>query len=442
MKNIMISKTLFVLLCTFLAASAAMAADDCTGDLWPADINGDCHVQYEDFAILSDNWGEAPPAPYLDLDGIIHIEAESTILGGAYKIDSGPDSVIVSFDGTSHINSVGTASFTMPAEIPAGEYALRVRWQALNQGGVENGAFNISGVTENGGNSDPGAWHSFGPPAGTSGFFMDELAGPSMGVGATSMINGWEVQDGWGAFATSLTIAAGNNGNITIEIMDASATPNYALFIVDYFEFVPIIIPPDLAIYIQAEDCILGGAYKIDSGPDSVIVASDGAAHINATGTVSFTMPAEIPAGEYELSVRWQALNQGGVENGAFNISGVTENGGNSDPGAWHSFGPPAGTSGFFMDELAGPSMGVGATSMINGWEVQDGWGAFATSLTIAAGNNGNVTIEIMDASATPNYALFIIDYFEFEEIAAIPEPATMCLLSLGGFAMLRRSRK
>lgn len=195
-------------------------------------------------------------------------------------------------------------------------------------------------------------------------------------------------------------------------------------------------------ITFQAESTILGGAYKIDSGPDSVIVSFDGTSHINATGTASFTMPAEIPAGEYALRVQWFALNQGGVENGAFNISGVTENGGNSAPGAWHSFGPPAGTSGFFMDELAGPSMGVGATSMINGWEVRDEWGAFATSLTIAAGNNGNVTIEIMDASATPNYALFIIDYFEFEEIAAIPEPATMCLLSLGGFAMLRRSRK
>jgi hypothetical protein len=192
----------------------------------------------------------------------------------------------------------------------------------------------------------------------------------------------------------------------------------------------------------QAESTILGGAYKLDTGPDSVIVSAVGGAHINAVGTASFTMPAEIPAGEYILRVQWLALNQGGVENGAFNISGVTENGGNRSSGDWHSFGPPAGTSGFFLDELAGPSMGLGATSMINGWEVKDAWGAFATSLTIAAGNNGNVTIEILDASATPNYALFIVDYFEFEEIAAIPEPATMSLLALGGLAMLRRRRK
>jgi len=204
---------------------------------------------------------------------------------------------------------------------------------------------------------------------------------------------------------------------------------------------VPSLAIPGDIIHFDAVDCVLSGDYQIDG--TAVIVAADpggsgSAAFINWAGIGSFTMPDEIPAGDYIVRIEWDRVNWGAGNGSSIGFNGITENG-SVEPGQWHGFTAAAGGAGnvFIWDEIAGPTMGLGASEFDGtGWATETG--AFPASITIPPSNLGTIKIDVWDEWTTPNYALFVVNAFEFEEI---PEPATIGLLGLGALALLRRRK-
>ena len=133
-------KLLFLtVLCLFTASGTVLAAD-CVGDNWPADIDKDCRVQFDDYAKLAGNWGGSTPGPYIDPCGTpIIVEAEDCILAGladtgaAYGSE-GLTTVWIASDPCNgyHINTSGTAGLTFPDAIPDGDYILKMTYKTVS----------------------------------------------------------------------------------------------------------------------------------------------------------------------------------------------------------------------------------------------------------------------------------------------------------------------
>ncbi|MFH1615830.1 MAG: hypothetical protein ABIG61_12205, partial [Planctomycetota bacterium] len=228
-------------------------------------------------------------------------------------------------------------------------------------------------------------------------------------------------ESGWGTsednFGTSITVPEDNLGSIAISINDTN--PNgYDCFIVDYFELVPIVNPdPSPSIYIQAEDCNLSGTAYFYGAPDVGPVIADPPP--DGTGVGGMTLPVEIPAGEYYLYIKWQVISWDSGGTSQIGISGVTENNSNEANQLHTLYIGYSGTSPFYLDEIAGPSLGPGATSLnTSGWGITPG--NFGTSITVPENNLGNITISISDDTSN-GYNCFVVDYFVLKPVVTCP---------------------
>jgi len=183
--------------------------------------------------------------PSLAIPGdIITVQAEDCVVGGASAVDG-------TAVGTAYPWQYGTGigTMTMPVEIPAGEYILRMNWSVVSWDSGGTTQLMLSGVTENGSN-EPGDWHTvYLYVDGSHGPYLDELAGPSFaGTGSEYeplSDSGWDTSED--NFGTSITVPAGNLGTITLSLWDDNAN-GYNCFFVDYFEFEEIPEPATMGL--------------------------------------------------------------------------------------------------------------------------------------------------------------------------------------------------
>jgi hypothetical protein len=429
------NRTILSILMSVLCFAGVSGAATCTGGIWPGDINKDCYVNFDDFAMLAANWmktntGTGAPvlitSPIPSGGATIHVEAENCTLGGSYYSSGG----VVYVAGTPGVansfqSNSGNATFQFPNAIPDGTYFLKVHWSVGNtfSGGITDaymiGAASGSSakIYENGATSQ-GGWHTFYPHI-DSDTATDYLAGtdPNFNIGPI-----WT-----GApKASYLTLQGVGANQFQVTIWDQSAL-NYAYIGVDYFELVPVSAP----IKIEAENCILadatgadGGYYLIwtpgwQSGASVVSFAADSSGNVqSAKGQIKISLPMAIPDGTYYLGVHWKANNTFvGSSQYAYLLNtsqgSLVENG-ISNQGGWHTYYPNKSAT-VADDYLAGPDPNFNIGPIWTG-------SPKASSITVSNIGAGDFNIYLWDMSAA-NYDYMDVDYFTLTPVTIPGQP-------------------
>ena len=185
-------KSLFCLLCLSIAAPSALAAGNCTGHIWAADIDQDCRVHLSDFSQIAKDYGFSAD-PYPDPCAAYGTDdwPYGDNLGTTVSVDFTPapaDPIQVTIGGEARVGlaeswkvyiaqretphptggefweHTGEGTVTFDNALPAGDYFVHAWWSPASWANGQSFSFKFggTGVTEHG-TDYPGEFHTIWP---------------------------------------------------------------------------------------------------------------------------------------------------------------------------------------------------------------------------------------------------------------------------------------